>query len=390
MSVIRSLDLELPESKYSAKGRNLYVKTKKSSLVFPQRITTSSEYRSKSSIPTEIPLLDTLASPSSKLTRTELQQLFTSNKMASSIFMRYMKSVELMTHSKLVLPVLLFTNTSKEILQNISTDKYEILLEMWIRFQIEMSADVFTLLSFYNESQKKINMEKMKDLISSDIEVAPNIDMSMEHSSFSKFLKEIFVLAENDEIHMINLIYSDFSKYPLNHTLIHKNRDKNIIFSLVDSKIRENHTDASLVNYSLNTYADIVGSYVYHKGGGSSPSPPKLSNIRVLNRNKLSLDAIPSYLSEYGKANIIDDIGSSDYFFSDALENYKEAKNNPKKYSMMKQISKIQQFNATQKELTIEREYIEKSEIDDYIKEKEALKNLLQKTFPKFKLDGYI
>ncbi|MCD6571967.1 MAG: hypothetical protein J7K62_01705 [Thermoplasmata archaeon] len=376
--------------KYLYRARTTEIKVSSSrSIMTPIRAVTNSEMRAKQNIPTEIPIDAEIGNITIKLTskRTHNVASFINKNSAYNTIKR--KALYQLLSMQYSLFTYVLLQPTKEAIQFLhKTNQIEEFSRLQSILQAEdLNLDVITIPWLELPPQQFIRLHKRYVTQFPDKEIIPFIDPKNE-----RYLPEILTyLSKNentDTVNIVGILYRPCSTHRISYDRIWKTfYDKDIGIILTDvsrTLLRDLSSNVSGVHYSEFFIGDILSSFVGIRApldseGEENSKEPIEHQLKFF--RKEALDVLP--LFDLKKVNphwidkIISEIGEKS--IRTALENYKEAENSKDKKDkkvILYSISKLHEFKESRQEFKISQKYIKQTDSIDYIKEKEALREI--------------
>ena len=375
---IRLKNVDSDTSKLFYNARSVDITPGSRAIKTPLRALSNGDLRAKAQVPSDITLASEIAGYHRQISGPESQKLLEGNLFPSTLTNELENSSQKMQHSDIIIP---FLQPTKTAFDNVLTS-YDIkikFLRKLFRIQQEAKMNILCVpwLNFTSTQYVKII-----DLITSHESIEPifYFDSKAKPENLKRIVDHLIPLIESERIHFLGILYHPVRDALTSYDVLWESlNEKNVAILLADVE-RANPNLKNLSASHINEFilGDVFLQKVFSRG---KPSPKKYDlyeKFKVFNKNNLTIEGIGNYKDESWKDIILEDFVDPE--IKNTIEHYKEARDDPDKFSILKYISKVHEFTASSNEFEKSRVFIDKEESEVYIEEKQFLKSALMTT----------
>ncbi|MBO8182776.1 MAG: hypothetical protein H0Z28_08295 [Archaeoglobus sp.] len=368
----------IDETEYVYTTRSLKIKFGEKTIESPLRALTNSELIAKSNIPSEIPLQGEIAFIMRKLDKKEIIEFMDNNRKFSRV-LEYIEGYKLrMQHSDIVFSLIQPTRSA---LRLINRDEARVsqFIRMNIKAQQMAGFESITIPWVGVGMRKAIEIYKSIER-NLENELIFFVDVS-DPEGLGEIVDYFKELNETGRINFVGVIYGSPRKNWPSYDILWRNlRDVDLAVIVADVERYENSRYLSGLHLQEFIFGDIFALEMKRVYKGRSKDGEEKDVGRLLKFfNRENLQVLPIKDTGFDvMENVAKEFGD-DKKIKIALENYEEARRDDEKLSVLLSISKVHEFMASRDEFDVSREYIDKSETKDYIKEKETLNEFLRR-----------
>ncbi|HWP78969.1 MAG TPA: hypothetical protein VNL34_04905 [Candidatus Nitrosotenuis sp.] len=354
-------------------SRSIEIKTDKGIITTPTRGATYYEFNRKKLLPTEISIDNPFTVYSKKFTGGDVSRLLTTN----TEFANQVKSIERADHlseySTLHLCSFSIASISTngpapmEILSK--DDNLNEFLSGIIDMQVETKHDIVSIPHLHLPLDSLKKTLKITNTAIQKLGKQPFFSLDLRYERFPDLLEYV---TTDLQANMINLIYRKYRDVRNNYRELRKYVRKDIAF--VTSEIERADIDHS--NLATMHYMPFLGNDLYAveipppniPKPGKLQKPKNLSNLKVLNKDELTLVS----LNESGMSNskIIEEVGNTEDKLEEKLQNLTEAKSDSVKYDIINALTRVHELVVSSQEFDKLQDHVKQRDAKDYVKSK--------------------
>lgn len=382
---LKTIDHSAP---YLPPSRTLEITTRKGVITTPTRASTSYEYRQKGRVPTAIPFQNEMSIDVFKLNYKNLYDLVNTNENLVKIQRKVELSNRLAQYSQVRIELLQPTTsptmdqTSKTIkypsgmsLLQENPDALESFIQILFNLQTILDYDFITIPSLDLPISSLERVYSGIAVSAEKIGRQPLIVVDMKNPKFEQIV-DFLLLKLN--LNFVGLIYRDYLRTPRSYKALLKHADKDVAFISIQvdriSALNNISTMHCLPFIGSDLYSVVIpGPFIKDETKPTIPSHPRLTNIKIFEKESLELNQINLYPNLAQKMQEYPD----DSFIKDMLENYTEAEIDDKKYRTLNAFSRVDELRTSLSEFSNLQHFIKQDSSKDYIEDKKALQEAL-------------
>ncbi|MCD6493886.1 MAG: hypothetical protein J7K36_08875 [Archaeoglobaceae archaeon] len=365
--------------------RTLRIKIKGKTIKTPYRAITHQELNAKNNIPEDVLLYSHFSVIHRKFTLKEIKEkVLESNKFLSNLI-KFLEEYRIrMQHSEFVLPFL--QPYESALIADFDKEKY---IRLIVRAQIEAGFKHISIPWLRLPAREFLTIiEKHKNDLGESYKIIPVIDIKEKPKELEPIFRYVKEVSTTGELNFFGIIHRPVREALASYDLaweVLKEADLCIIMLDV-KRYQEDLNDVSNIHLNEFVLGDVVSLETIRifgrkKEKDSETSTKKISRrkkpieekLRIFDQDELRVPLLREFMRS---SNWVDEI--SRYFdrsgvIREILENYKEAQGDKEKTKVLNAISRVHEFLASEREFEASREFISKSETEDYISEKATL-----------------
>lgn len=364
-------------------SRTITIKTDRGSIIAPNRGASAYEFNRKKLLPSEIAINNPFTVYSKKFGGGEISRLLTTN----TEFKNQTNSIERADHlteySTLHLCALSIASTSTNgpspmaILSK--DDNLNEFLSSIIDMQVETNHDI---ISIPHIPLPLVELKKTLKTVDETVQKLGKqvfFSLDLRYDNFSELLE---YLAIDLQAPILNLIYRKYRDARNNYRELRKYVRKDIAF--VTTEIERMDIDHS--NLSTMHYMPFLGNDLYSietpppniPKPGKPPKPKNLTNLRILNKDDLTL--IPLNDGNIPNSKILSQLGNAvEDKLDEKLKHLTEAKSDSMKYDIINALTRVHELKISTSEFEQFQTHVTEKTSKDYVKSKTNFEDRLPK-----------
>jgi len=399
---VRSLgSYEEDAPKYFYRARHLRLEHHGSTFETPLRVLNNTDFNAKGNAPSTAVLRSPVSGIFKNLNRKEVEQLLTLNTASERLITSLDTFTQKMQYSDFIFASI--QPPASAITTTLSSDSVkDKFLRMVFKVQKEAGLESLTVPWLRLSTEQTLEMYRRVDR-ESDAEPIFMLDASADPRQLKTLSEYLTGLIDTERIHMIGVRYRPVRKALASYdTMWEALRDKDVAVVLSEVP-RYEQDSANLSGAHMNQFVlgDILATKVSRshtdgKDGGAGGSigvgaarlsirPEKPSTVeelkevlRFFDRRDLIVRPVLNQSEAEWSSRVLSELNEPQLKL--ALENYKEAVNDPSKLKALNAFSRVHETVTSQKEFELSRRFVGKGEAAEYLEGKETLSRSLRST----------
>lgn len=361
--------------------RSIEITTDKGTVITPNRGATGYEFNRKKILPSEITIENSITIHSKKFTGGEVAKLVSENGEYRKLVNAVDRSDHVTEYSTLHLCSFQLASMAKNFPAPMVTlareENLNNFLSAVIEMQLEPNHDIISIPHFDLPFSQLQQVLKMTNDSIQKLDKEAMFTLDLRYPQFTELLDYV---AEEFQSKIISLVYRKYRDVRHNYRHLRNYARRDIAFLMTEVE----RADLESTNLSTMHYLPFLGNDIYAvelpppniPEEGKPPKPKNPANIKVMNRNELTIESFPT--KSTSNTEILEELGNVEYDkLSEKLSNIDQVRTDDRKYDIVNALTRIHELKVSTEEFMLLQEHINDRSSNDYVRKKRSFQSRL-------------